>query len=171
VCTNAEESIDEWTRLYANLVARHDIRGIAVFSGSSFARQSSVPGALIVRATHRGETVGMTWWYVHGDVAYYHLGAYSDTGYALRASFALFWRAIEYFADRQLRWLDIGAGAGLGGAEEDGLSRFKSGWATGRRTAYLCGRVFDRPRYQEIVQVKEGGAHDYFPAYRHGEFG
>ena len=31
---------------------------------------------------------------------------------------------------------------------DDGLTRFKSGWATGTRTAYLCGRIMDRHQYE-----------------------
>lgn len=167
---SAVDSLSEWITLYANLVARHDIRGIARFSNSSFAQQLSVPGAVMLRAVHEGQTVGMTWWFVSEGVGYYHLGAYSDTGYELRASFALFWRAIELFRKECLRWLDLGAGAGLGDGEMDGLSRFKRGWSTGTRTAYLCGRIFDRARYDHIVEAKGIHATNYFPAYRRGEF-
>jgi hypothetical protein len=167
---SAADSINEWISLYANLVARHEIRGIARFSDSSFALQSKVPGAVMLRATHEGHTVGMTWWFVSGSVAYYHLGAYSDTGYELRASFALFWRAIELFREAGLRWLDLGAGAGLANDPRDGLSRFKKGWSTETRTAYLCGRTLDHSRYSAIVQAKGVAPTDYFPAYRKGEF-
>lgn len=165
-----EDSIDEWTTLYANLVARHEIRGIARFSASSFALQSKVPGAVMLRATHEGQTVGMTWWFVSEGVGYYHLGAYSDAGYELRASFALFWRAIELFKAEGLRWLDLGAGAGVANDAQDGLSRFKSGWSNATRTAYLCGRILDHGRYAEIVTARGGAPTDYFPAYRKGEF-
>jgi GNAT acetyltransferase-like protein len=168
---SVSDSIDEWITLYANLVARHDIRGIARFSDSSFALQSKVPGAVMLRATHDGRTVGMTWWFISGGVGYYHLGAYSDAGYELRASFGLFWRAIELFRSDGLRWLDLGAGAGLATDAQDGLSRFKKGWSTETRTAYLCGRILDHGRYSEIVKEKGVAPTDYFPAYRKGEFG
>jgi lipid II:glycine glycyltransferase (peptidoglycan interpeptide bridge formation enzyme) len=111
----------------------------------------------------------MTLWYVLGNVGYYHLGAYNHAGYELRASFALFWRAIEHFAAKGLRWLNLGAGAGLEGSSTDGLSRFKRGWSTG--TAYFCGRIFDRAKYSEVVKASGVSAADYFPAYRKGEFG
>jgi hypothetical protein len=51
------------------------------------------------------------------------------------------------------------------------LSRFKRGWATGTRTAYFCGRIFDRANYREITRASGCMATDYFPAYRQGEFG
>jgi hypothetical protein len=113
----------------------------------------------------------MIWWFVSGSVAYYHLGAYTDLGYELHASFALFWRAIELFKAEGLRWLNLGAGAGVGNNNPtDGLSRFKRGWSTGTRPTYLCRRIFDRVRYEQLVKSK--GIQDtvYFPAYRTGEF-
>jgi hypothetical protein len=168
---DAAASIHEWIGLYANLVDRRDIEGIARFSDSSFARQSKVPGAIMMRAMHEGQTVGITWWFVSAGVGYYHLGAYSDAGYELGASFALFWRAIELFRADGLRWLDLGAGAGLANNPQDGLSRFKKGWSTDTRTAYLCGRILDHGRYAEIAQAKGVAPTNYFPAYRKGEFG
>jgi hypothetical protein len=171
-CGNLASSIDDWISLYANLIARHDIKGIAAFSNLSFAQQLQVPGAVLFKATYQGQVIGMTWWYVDQGVGYYHLGAYSDQGYKLRASFAVFWRAIEYFAGIGLRWLDIGAGAGIGigSTAQSGLSRFKQGWSTGTRTAYFCGRIFNNVRYQEIMKAQLVAPTKYFPAYRAGEF-
>lgn len=165
-------ALDEWCALYATLAERHDIRGLTGFSRDSFAAQLRVPGMTALRAARGGETVGMTLWYESRGVGYYHLGAYSPAGYELRASFALFWHALAHFADAGLGWLSLGAGAGLGGGGEDGLSRFKRGWSTGTRTAYFCGRVFDRRRYDELTRARGlSPASPYFPAYRAGEFG
>jgi hypothetical protein len=125
---------------------------------------------VLLRATHKETTVGITLWYVQGDVGYYHLGAVSEAGYELRASFALFRFAIEYFATIGLRWLDLGAGAGIKSNDIDGLTRFKRGWSTGTRTAYFCGRIFDRTRYLEIAKASPAFATGYFPIYRSGEF-
>lgn len=163
--------LDEWCSLYATLIERHGIRGMTAFSRESFAAQLKVPGLTALRAVRDGETLGMTLWYESRGVGYYHLGAYSLEGYELRASFALFWHAFEHFADAGLGWLNFGAGAGLSGAQDDGLSRFKRGWANGTRTAYFCGRVFDRRRYEELVSERGvSPASRYFPAYREGEF-
>ena len=126
---------------------------------------------VVFRATSQGSSIGMLLWYVMGDIAYYHLGAYSDLGYDLRASFALFSFAIDYFADIGLRWLNLGAGAGTRGAADDGLSRFKKGWSNSERTSYFCGRVFDQAKYREI-SLRRAGLPEaaYFPLYRYGEF-
>ena len=168
-CLPAEQWAGQWTALYRLLVQKHKIRGPAAFSDRSLTAQLRVPGLVAWRAEASGETVGMVLWYVQGDVGYYHLAAYSDAGYRLRASFALFWRSLAYFAAGGLRWLNLGAGAGLEAAE-DGLTRFKRGWSTGTRTAMLCGRVFDRTKYDALTNVRQIGATSYFPAYRLNEF-
>lgn len=170
-CEDPSDFLDDWVNLYATLIERHNIRGILAFSRSTFAWQLRVPGIVAFRAVHEGITVGMLLWYVQQKVGYYHLGAFNTTGYELRASFALFWFAIEYFAETGLRWLNLGAGAGVQGDSTDGLTRFKRGWSTGTRTAFFCGRIFDQARYSEIVEAKGISTRDYFPAYRKGEFG
>lgn len=171
-CADPTLFADEWNNLYANLVECHTIRGLSAFSKTSLRAQLTVPGMTMFRAIQGEETVGITLWYTDRDVAYYHLGAYSKAGYELRASFALFWRVIQDFSIQGLRWLSLGGGAGLSGAgQEDGLRRFKRGWATSTRTAYFCGKIFDQPRYGEIIRSRQIATSDYFPAYRKGEFG
>ena len=136
-CANPEDFLEDWTTLYSNLVARHEIKGISTFSQKSFARQLRVPGILAFRAVRDSATVGMVLWYAQDNRAYYHLGAYSETGYDLRASFALFNHSLDYFALNGFKWLNLGAGAGAEPGVESGLSRFKQGWSTDRRTAYF----------------------------------
>lgn len=169
-CRDSSRCVDDWTELYQCLVHRHGIKGIAAFSRIAFAEQFKVPGLVAFRALHHSITIGMLLWYVQNDVAYYHLGAYRPLGYDLRASFALFWHAIEYFRTSGLKWLGLGAGAGIEASAMDGLSRFKHGWSTGTRTAYFCGRIFNRRRYSELVEAKGTAGTNYFPAYRKGEF-
>ncbi|MFV9507932.1 MAG: GNAT family N-acetyltransferase, partial [Oscillochloridaceae bacterium umkhey_bin13] len=171
VCDEPQLWLGAWNQLYANLIERHAIRGIARFSPESFAQQIATPGLVMFRATHQGEVVGLILWYCQGDVGYYHLAAYSEQGYALRSSFALFWYAITYFASQGLGWLSLGAGAGVGQPGNDGLTRFKQGWSTGTRMAYFCGRIFDQSRYRLLTESKGGAPSSYFPAYRRGEFG
>lgn len=169
-CERPSDLLDEWVALYSNLVRRHSIRGIARFSREAFAKQLAVPGLVVFRALCDGSTVGVVLWYVQGEVGYYHLAAYSERGYELRASFGLFWTAMEYFASQGLRWLNLGGGAGFNEDSQDGLSRFKRGWATDRRPVYFCGRIFRRDMYSKILEAKGIKQTDYFPAYRVGEF-
>jgi hypothetical protein len=159
----------DWVRLYRGLIERHHIRGIPAFSPTAFAKQLALPGMEVWRAHRDGESVGATLWLQHGDVAYYHLGAYAETGYRSRASFALFWTAIEWFAAMGVRWLDLGGGAGAGGTRaDDGLARFKRGWATESRVVHLCGRVPAPAIYRRLAEPLPPTR--YFPAYRQGEF-
>lgn len=169
-CENAKDHLDEWIELYDTLIERHSIKGIVAFSRYSFAAQLKVPGMVAFRALHEGKTVGMLLWYVQNKIGYYHLGAYSRQGYELGASFALFWTAINDFSSSGLSWLNLGAGAGSQNGGQDGLTRFKRGWATGTRAAYFCGRIFDRGKYRRIVESKGIPPTEFFPAYRLGEF-
>lgn len=161
-----ETALDEWSELYAQLIQRHEITGIAAFSRQSFAQQLQVPGLHLLRAQHASETVGMIWWLRSGERAYYHLAAYSARGYELKASFALFWESAGFFAAAGVRWLVLGAGAGLKADTADGLTRFKRGWASDTRIAYLCGRIFNHAAYAALTHAAGVTATDYFPAYR-----
>lgn len=170
VCQEPMAWLDEWVSLYDYLKERHGITGIQAFSRASFAQQFKVPGLVMVRAAAGEETVGMHLWFRHENIVYSHLAASNQRGYDLMASYAIHWHAIDFFAN-DARWLHLGAGAGVKGDEQDGLSRFKRGWATSTRTAYFCGRIFDRERYDEIARARGIPATSYFPAYRLGEFG
>jgi hypothetical protein len=88
----------------------------------------------------------------------------------MSASYALKWHLIHYFTGK-VRWLHFGAGPGLEQkSEDDGLTKFKKGWATDVRDVYLCGKIFDQTRYAELVSMKNMSDTPYFPAYRKGEF-
>jgi hypothetical protein len=169
-CPEPMQFLDEWVALYATLIERHQFRGIKAFSRAAFSSQLSLPGLVLFQATFQGSTVGAHLWYVQGEVAYSHLAAFSPLGYELMVSYGLYWSALSYFVDR-VRWLQLGAGAGISRRGTDGLRQFKQGWATGTRIAYLCGRIFDHESYEEIVRARGVGATEYFPAYRKGEFG
>jgi Acetyltransferase (GNAT) domain len=169
-CTNPAGHLDEWVRLYDVLIQRHQISGIRAFSRNSFLKQLQTPGMVCFRALHDGQTVGMILWYVQNTVAYYHLGAYTDKGYDLRASFALFRTALDHFAQSGLHFASLGAGAGLVGDADDGLTRFKSGWCGSTRPSFLCGRIFNRSEYDRLTSERSVSQTSYFPAYRKGEF-
>jgi Acetyltransferase (GNAT) domain len=160
VCAVPANHLEDWTRLYAGLAARHGLVGIRAFSRTAFERQLALPGLVAVRALRAGRTVGMALWLADPPVAHYHLAAYSAEGYEVSASYALFDLALQHLEGRAVRLVD------LGGAAADGLERFKRGWANEARTAYLCGRVLDRPVYERLAGGHGAG---WFPAYRAGE--
>lgn len=168
-CQEPARFTEEWVTLYNTLISRYNLKGIQAFSRTAFAKQLSIPGMVMLRALYEGNTIGAILSFVQGDVGYAHLVASNETGYELGVSYALFWCTIEYLSDK-LRWLSIGAGAGVSNDGKDGVSFFKRGWATGTRTTYFCGRTFDHDKYAEITHAKGISATDYFPAYRQGEF-
>ena len=156
--------LDTWISLYDTLVCRHEITGVARFSRESFRKQLAVPGCVLSLAESQGEVVGMQIWYHDRQVGYYHLAAYSERGYGLRASFGLFSLALSEFRERGARYLALGAGAGTFGSS-DGLARFKRGWSSETRPAFLCGRICNRAEYRCLTD-QFGGAPEFFPAYR-----
>jgi len=162
--------LDEWVSLYENLVRAKHLSGIKAFSRRAFAIQLKVPGMIMFRALAPGrtESIATHLWYLMGEVAYFHLAALAPEGYAANASYALLWTAIGYFRSRARR-LDLGGGAGTSEDPSDGLSWFKRGWATSTRTAWLCGRIFNREAYDSLVGSRRTRSGDYFPAYRAGE--
>ena len=170
VCKTPIEWLDDWCALYGYLAHRHGISGLRAFSRTAFEKQLTVPGVTMFRACVGDETVGLHLWYECADVAYGHLGATNERGYEHMASYPLYWQAIQYFRER-VRWLDLGASAGLSAAAADnGLGRFKGGWATGTRPTFVCGRVLQPKRYTELALKARAVDTTYFPAYRLGEF-
>lgn len=159
--------LDDWVRLYAALVARHRLRGLKALSRDVFAAQLALPGLVAVVARHGGAVVSAHLWLEGEGVAYSHLAASSEAGYALDASYAVTWRSLEHFRGR-VALVDLGAGAGAGQAE-DGLVRFKRGWATATRPTYFCGKVLDAAAYGALVTRTGTAASRWFPAYRDGE--
>lgn len=168
VCTDPPGFLDDWMHLHAHLLERHQISGLRAFSRSAFAKQLALPGMVVLRGGHAGEPIGAQLWLLEGEVAYGHVLAFSEAGYRLGAPYALYWAALEHFVTR-VRFCDLGAAPGAAGDGSEGLLRFKRGWASGTRTAYLCGRIFDRPRYESLCRSTQAPASGYFPAYRAGE--
>ncbi len=163
------ELADEWVALYGQLVERHRLTGLHAFSRRCLERQLAVPGLRLFSASAEGRIVGLHLWYVQGDVAYGHLGATNQLGYDLMASYALYAFAIEQLRP-EVRWLALGSSPGRSDDDEaDGLKRFKQGWATETRQAYLCGKVLQPEMYSRL-STEARAEPRYFPAYRRGEF-
>ncbi len=162
VCADPTDHLDDWVALYDFLVTRHRVTGISAFSRDSFSRQLAVSRMVALRAERHGTTVGMTLWLVGGDTAYYHLGASTAEGYELSASYALFAEALDHLRGLGVARVDLGGNAGAA-HREDGLFRFKRGWANSEAQAHLGGRIVDRRGYADLHPPT---ATTWFPAYR-----
>ena len=171
VVADPRAHIDEWSRLYDGLIAKHDIVGLRAFSRANFEGLLATPGLTYIRAVYEGKTVGVQTWMVQGDVAYAHLAAYDMTlGYRLYAPSALYWYAYGHFLGK-VRWLFYGGSAtGADAYNQDKLTNFKKSWGSDVRPVYLCGRILQPETYAMLSQGKLASADGYFPAYRHGEF-
>jgi hypothetical protein len=164
--------LGDWVRLYQILARRHCLQGIKAFSPASFAMQFEVPGLVIFQASRNGRIIGMQLWYVQSGVVYSHLSAFDQEGYELRAAYGLYWFAIREFRrshGAQIRWIDLGAGAGLKEDSRDGLSVFKRGWSKNEKVKYFCGSIFNREAYDSLSSAVSTSDSDYFPLYRVGE--
>jgi len=155
-----------WMDLYANLIRRHAVYGMAAFSRASFADQLAVPGMTAIVARDSTGIVGVGLWLEQRDVCYYHLAAYNDRGYAVSASFGIFRTAIDYFRGR-VQYIAFGAGPGLADNPSDGLTRFKAGWSTESRYVYFCGRILDQAAYVKLCAIRSQPQDGpFFPSYR-----
>lgn len=170
VCRQPAQYLDDWMRLYDNLVSRHNIKGINAFSSKCFEVQLNIPGMVMFLGRREGEIVGATLVLVHDQVAHFHLSAYTSEGYKIRASYGTHWKALVYGTEQGIRYFNLGGAAGIKEDPLDGLAEFKRGWSNDRRTVYFCGRVFDREKYESICQQYQIANVEYFPAYRAGEF-
>jgi len=170
VCEDQTRFIENWARLYDQLIKRHHIEGIRAFSKTAFVKQINLPGTILLQAEYQGDVVGAQVYFMQEDVVHCHLGASSPVGYELGVTYALDRFSIEYFSGKA-RWLDLGGGAGIASNGDDGLGAYKQGWSTGTRPVFFCGRIFSQERYSAIMDSNHLVATNYFPAYRKGEFG
>lgn len=153
--------LDDWMRLYADLVQRHAVRGVADFSIAYWRHLAGLDALEAFVAYADDEIVAMGLWLEHAGVAYNHLGASSAKGYALGASYTLYAAALEHFGGCAV--INLGGGAGRQDDPSDGLARFKRGFSNGAATAYLCGAVLDPVRYAALTGDRQT---EFFPAYR-----
>lgn len=165
VCHSPGRWADDWVRLYDHLRDRRAVTGPADFSAGALRAHLEVPGALVLRAEAGGAVVGMSIWYAHGCNAYYHLAAYDDDGYRLRASFALFDRAFAVLRDAGVERVGLGGAPGAVDSAENGLASFKRGWATEMLTVQIGGRVLDPVRYAALAAGRTSPS-GFFPVYR-----
>lgn len=162
---NLADHMDAWCGLYRNLVERHGMRPEQVFQRSSFEAVAGMDDVIAIGAFANGRLASAHIWIRCQDNIYSHLGASSDEGYRIGASYAVYDHSIAHFADCSL--MDLGGVADTGEASQ-GLDRFKRGFANGTRQKYLCGIVAKEDIYRQLskgaVPSKAGEA--YFPLYR-----
>ncbi len=159
--------LNRWLQLYSNLIERHNIRGIARFSKDGFKKQLTTPGIRATWAEYEDIVIGIVLWYKMKNNVFYHLAAYDETGYRMKASYAIFNYALQIFREEGVEFVNLGAGAGLTNSGNDGLTRFKKGWANTTRPVYFCGRIFNTTLYNTLTRAgSQKASQSFFPAYR-----
>jgi Acetyltransferase (GNAT) domain len=168
-CASPQDYLEDWVRVYGQLVAKHGIRDMRAFSHRSLSMQLDVPGASLFVAIHKQQVIGALLVYQQANVAYAQLTGVDPVGYKQGASYALFWTAMQYYADK-VRWFNLSGVPGVSDTGREGLRWFKQGWSRETRAVYFCGRVFNRTAYDTLVRIRGDVVGGYFPAYRAGEF-
>ncbi len=158
------DHLQDFTRLYEVLSARHALGESHRFEAAHFAHLAAHPedfptfGAFV-----EGRLVSAHIWARHGRFAHSHLAASDAEGYTAGAAYAVNDLAIRTFAGSTL----INLGGVADGSAGDGLARFKAGFANATRRAFLCGMVADQEAYDRLsAPLAAGGPSDYFPRYR-----
>ena len=156
--------LDAWIGLYDGLVSRHRIAGVQRFPRESFEALANCEGLSAIAAFIGEELVSCHLWFQYKEFAWSHLAATNALGYASGAAYAVYDHSIRNFSGHLI---NLGGGAGIGDAADDGLARFKAGFSNRTHSAYLLGSVLDPATYQALCIERRGvDAGDYFPAYR-----
>lgn len=164
VCQAPIDFLEEWMDLHQHLIQKYQIEGIRAYTRRAFEQQLSLPSMVVLTAKYNHEVVGAQLWIIENDVAFGHVLAFSPEGIKLGAAYALYWFALNYFKGK-VEWCDVGGLAGMQNTENDPLHQFKRGWSTGFKTSYLCGRVLNRDKYDELVAFNQQTS-NFFPEYR-----
>jgi len=161
---NFADHLQVWLKLFGELGARRDVGGMSALSERAFEQLSTVEGLRAVAAFAGEEIVSMHLWILDAPSATGSslFAASSKEGYAHSAAYAVYDASIRLFSD--LKILNLGGGAGVSISKEDGLSRFKSGFANAEVMSVFCGAVLDDRRYRELA--KGAPLALPFPAYR-----
>lgn len=162
------EFLDAWVSLHDILVAEVGIRGLRQFSRPIFAAMLEAPGTVVFTAWEHGDLLGADWYYQDQERVYAHLSAYAPEGYARSVSYPMMDAAIAHFHGKA-SVLTLG-GVPRNTSPSDGLGYFKSGWSTGVRPAYFCGRPLDLAAYLRASGGREPSTREFFPHYRQSDY-
>ena len=158
-----EGILDAWVSLYDELVSHRAIKGTQCFSRDSFAALARCHGLCTVAAYIGQELVSCHLWFRYGGHVWSHLAATSALGYETGAAYAVYDYSIRTFSGNVI---NLGGTAGNDDAPDNGLVRFKAGFANRKQQAFLCGVVLDAEAYRSLCDERGPATDNYFPAYR-----
>jgi hypothetical protein len=157
--------LDAWMELYATLTARHGFSGIHDLPSDHHRTLATLDGVTAIAAWCGEKLTACHIWVHHRGYVHSHLGASSASGYMNGASYAVYDASIRHFSDAEL--INLGGVAGYTNDPNDGLARFKRGFANATARSFICGKILDRRRYAELIGLDAARAQTaFFPAYR-----
>lgn len=169
VIEDPDSFLEDWLRLHSHLVHRHNIRGIRRMSREVFKRQFEIPGMVMIVAKRRGVPVAAMMNFIQGDCAQGHILGCTPGGYASSALYGILWHSFEVLGEK-VQYYNLMGVPGEGTNSGENIQYFKSGWTSETRTSYLCGRIINHEKYNELSELKGKQQASYFPKYRQGEF-
>ncbi|NKB56769.1 MAG: GNAT family N-acetyltransferase [Alphaproteobacteria bacterium] len=158
------DHMSAWVSLYRELAIRRGITGVATYSAAVFQGLAAIDGLVGFGAFVDTELVACHLWIRAGDRVHSHLSASNKAGRACGASYLLYDAAIQYFDDAKT--IDFGGSAGIADDPDNGLARFKRGFSNTSKPAFLCGKILDANKYQELCAARCESDSSFFPAYR-----
>lgn len=171
VCTVSRADLAKNAELCASIYTDFAVaRGFVasrLFPVEHFRRLALVPGAELHLVEVGTDVVGFHIWMMHSGVVYSHLTALTAEGRARRGGYALSMFALDAFRNHDK--IVFGGSAGVTDTPNDGLARFKSGFANETAESILCGKIVRPDDYRalsgEITDDQQSGA-GFFPKYR-----
>lgn len=157
-----EKYLTEWGQLYQELATKHNLSSLHKFSAAHHHALSQLPGVTAIGAWIEDKLVSAHIFVSDGNYVHSHLAASNQEGYSCGAAYAINDAAIKFFKDTKL--INFGGGAGLSSQINDGLFKFKQGFANDQSQSYLCGVILDPKKYEDLTNRKEPTT--FFPAYR-----
>jgi hypothetical protein len=161
--TALSDVLDDWVSLYAELKSRRGVSGTADFSRSSFERLAQCSGLRTAVAYLNGDVVGSHLWFSHEGRMWSHLASTNELGRRNGAAYALYDFSIR---ESGASLVSLGGAAGTVESEDDGLARFKRGFANSSILTNLYGAILDANRYDELCDERRAGESTFFPSYR-----
>jgi len=160
-----DSNLEDWMAIYSVVSTRHQFSGVHDLPRKHHTTLARLGGVTAIGAWTEGKLAACHVWVHNAGRVHSHLAASSERGYACGAAYAVNDASLKHFAGVEL--VNFGGPAGFVDQQEDGLARFKRGFANATARSYICGKILNPGQYRWLTEEK-GVGHDqtYFPAYR-----
>ena len=126
--------------------------------------QLNMPGIKLFKGEYNNKIHGIACYIEVADKVYGHVIGSTQFGLNNHLNYGLYAVALKYY-HKQKAFIDFGGNAGLVNDSSCGLSKFKSGWSSHVANTYICGKILNSNKYQQLIGERFKNS-KYFPAYR-----